>query len=234
MPSLGDLVNTIRLIIDYVPRAFWKAFVQPILTVAVFLIVAFSILAIRTGGASIALNEIFVASHSPDQMQVDLHRIARQDELIKGILTDVLKQSPTAARIRLGVIHNGEYGLAGASLLRYDITHAKARDGYSPGPITSNSPLANWSYINDMIADRCTADGPNSWTSAERAILAEMGADFRLVCPVIDPRGRLLGALYMTWSGGPHANIAEIDALSLFMRERGRQIAVAIEAGSNN
>lgn len=234
MSLLSDIVNVLRFVIAYVPRSFWKALVQPVLNTAVFLIVVFGFLSYKYGGPAAALSAVFVLEHSPDRMQAELKRAARRDILINDILTDILKQSPTAARVRLGVLHNGAVGLNGVSLFRYDITNSRAREGYAPGPITSNSPLATWSYVNAMLANECVADGPDKWTPQEKMVLAEMGVGFRLICPVIDQQAHLQGALYMTWSNGPHDPPERIKVLSDYMRDRGRAIALVIAASTDN
>lgn len=230
---IGDILAILRLLAEKTPLSFWKAFVQPVLTVLVLFVVGFGLMSWREGSASVAIQELFVKKHSPDQMQTELRRAAIQDALIKGIMNHVLAQTSTAARIRLAVIHNGEFGVAGATLLRYDITYSIAREGFSPGPLHVNSPLSNWSYLNDMIKGACVNNGPDKWSTTERAILSEMGSDYRLICPVVDPSGRLLGALYLTWqNGSTHPPADDIASLSSVMTASGQQIAIAIEAGA--
>lgn len=234
MPTFGDLLNALRFALVYVPRSFWRAIVQPVLTVLTLLIFGFVILSYRMGGPATAWNEVFFEKHTPDQMQAELRRVTRRDALINAIMDRTLSQAPTAARARLGIIHNGAYGLTGTSILRYDITHARAKEGYTPGPLNVNSPLSNWSaYVDDLIADKCISNGPEKWSAQEHAVLAELGADFRIICPIlVPPEKRLLGAFYLTWSGGQRPSAQEIEALSAVMRENGRQIAIAWEAGA--
>lgn len=236
MPTFGDVLNVLRFVLVYVPQSFWRALVQPVLTAVVFATFLFGILTVRLGGVGPAWNEIFFEKHTPDQMQAELRRITRRDAIINGIMDRTLTEAPTAARVRLGIIHNGAYGLTGTAILRYDITHARAKEGYTPGPLNVNSPLSNWStYVDALIANECVANGPEKWSAQERVVLADMGAEFRIICPVLVPilvplRKRLLGAFYLTWSGGQRPTAQEIEALSASMRENGRQIAIAWEA----
>lgn len=233
MIGLGEIVAAARFLDERIPRSFWKSLTQPVLTAAAVLMMGFSLVALRESSVSAAFNEIFVKKHTPAQMQTELRRVAKLDDLIKGIMNHVLSQTVTAARIRLAIIHNGEYGLAGATLMRYDVTHSVAREGFTAGPITSNSPLSNWSYLNEMLKGQCVNNGPSEWSPTERTIMFEMGADYRLICPVVDPDGRLQGALYMTWqNGNTHPPPDDIASLSSVMRTAGAQIAIAIEAGS--
>lgn len=226
---IGDILAILRLLAEKMPLSFWKAFVQPVLTVLVFFVAGFGLMSWREGSASAAIKELFINKHTPDQMQMELMQASIQDELIKGIMSDVLAKSVNAARIRLAVIHNGTVSLAGATMLRYDITHSIAREGFSSGSLHVNSPLSNWSYLADMRGRTCVNNGPDKWSSTERAILAEMGADYRLICPVIDPKGRLLGALYLTWQNGTaHPPADDIVSLSSVMMASGQQIAVAL------
>lgn len=232
MPTFGDVLNALRFVLVYVPQSFWRALVQPVLTAAVLATFLFGILTVRLGGVGPAWNEIFFEKHTPDQMQAELRRITRRDARINAIMDLTLADAPAAARARLGIIHNGAYGLTGTAILRYDITHARAKEGYTPGPLNVNSPLSNWStYVDALIADKCVANGQEKWSSQERVVLADMGAEFRIICPVlVPPEKRLLGAFYLTWSGGQRPTAQEIEALSASMRENGRQIAIAWEA----
>lgn len=235
MLTFGDIINGLRFVIVYVPRSFWRALVQPALTVLVFVLFMFGILAVRVGGPGQAWSEIFVEKHTARQMQAELQRVTHRDAQINGIMDRTLAEARGAARARLGIIHNGAYGLTGTSILRYDITHARAREGYTPGPLNVNSPLSNWSaYVDILIDGKCIADGPDKWSAQERFVLSDMGADFRIICPVLVtvPERRMLGAFYVTWSGGQHPSPSEIETLSATMRENGKLIAVAWETGT--
>jgi hypothetical protein len=228
-----ETIAILRFIDEKIPRAVLKALIQPVLTALMFLLFGFALLSIRTGGVVPAWNAAFIEKHTPSQMQIELRLVAKRDALINRIMDGALSQSPTAARIRLGLVHNGAYGLAGASILRYDITHARAREGYSAGQLSVNSPLSNWAAFSDsLVHGQCVADGFDKWSAQERLVLLEMGADFRVICPVIAPDKLLLGALYMTWSGGPHPTLLEIEKLNDVLLNAGRQIAIAVEAGT--
>ena len=134
-------------------------------------------------------------------LQAEVQQYARAGRLIDQALTNLLQHSAGAARIRLGVIHNGVSGLTGVSLLRYDIINAVALPGRTPGALTVNDPLTVWSdFLPSLLAGNCqlqmAADVRNY---ALKARLEALGADSLLACPVIDLEGKLLGAMLTNW-----------------------------------
>ena len=99
-------------------------------------------------------------------LQVEMHYAADTDRLVDELLTALLTYAPLAARVRLGVVHNGITGVTGVALLRYDVTNAVAAPGHSIGTLLLNQPLSDWNnFLPVLLAGRCylgqVADQPN-------------------------------------------------------------------------
>jgi len=73
-----------------------------------------------------------------------LKQASQTDRLIDALLLTLLQKAPTAARVRLDVIHNGVTGVTGTALLRYDMTNSVAARGHSVGDLVTNQPLSDW------------------------------------------------------------------------------------------
>ncbi len=100
---------------------------------------------------------------------------------------------------RLAIIHNGNVGLTGVGLLRFDITNGIANQGYSVGNLLTNRPLSDWnSYLSTLLVNECSYSGPDGKGPADGNRVMEFGVSERLVCPVMDIKGRLLGGLFIT------------------------------------
>jgi len=134
-------------------------------------------------------------------LQAELHQYAKAGKLIDQALTNLLLHSDGAARIRLGVIHNGVSGLTGVNLLRYDVINAVAPAGRAPGGLLVNEPLTTWGeFLPSLLAGKCQlmvlGDVHNF---ALQARLESLGASSLLSCPVTDLEGKLLGAIFTNW-----------------------------------
>lgn len=135
------------------------------------------------------------------ELQAELRHTAQTDKLIDELLTLLLARAPQAARVRLGVVHNGITGVTGVALLRFDITNAVAAPGHSVGAPLVNEPLSDWNdFLPVLLAGRCHLGSakvePNP---ALRSRLDALGASNFLACPVTDTNGRMLAALFLTW-----------------------------------
>jgi hypothetical protein len=165
-------------------------------------------------------------------MQSELHRSAVTDKLIEQLMTALLQRAPLAARVRLGVVHNGITGLTGTALLRVDITNAVAAAGRSVGPLSVNQPLSEWNgFLPTLLAGKCdlhsTADERNE---VIRARLMAMGAGSFLACPVIDIQGRMLGGVSVTWDErDPTPEGDDLKSLVAFAQNICVQIAAALD-----
>lgn len=188
---------------------------------------------IRAGGLANALSEMLYNTETPDRMQGVLHAVTRRDKVINDLLNDILKESRTAARARLAIIHNTSVGLSLAPLMHYDITHAVTREGFSPGPMTVNGAVGQWTFLLVMEDGKCVANSLNEMSPTERFNLEAMGAAYRLICPAADYSGHLLGVVFITWAAGtPMPTADDLKHLQEVTLDHGRQMAAAINAAS--
>ncbi len=235
--SLSDLLIALRLLRAMAGSGspLIVALRTPVLTIMLLSGVVLGVLSIREGGLRPGLQKLLTNPDASNSLQRELHGVARRDQVIDGLLTAVLVKAPTAARVRLGIIHNGEVGLSGIGLLRFDITHASARSGFSVGVFISNAPLSDWKpVLGKFLADQCFQAALDDLSAASRARMVEMGSNEALACPVVDIQGRLLGGLFVSWPVGavlPQGN--DMVAFTEFTRSIAAQIAAATNAGGN-
>jgi hypothetical protein len=165
-------------------------------------------------------------------LQVELHYAADTDRLIDESLTSLLTYAPLAARVRLGVVHNGITGVTGVALLRYDVTNAVAGAGHSVGALVLNQPLSDWNnFLPLLLAGRCylgqVAEQPNL---ALRTRFEAFGAGTFMACPVIDNRSRMLGAMFVTWDARDLPPTGDaLLAVMKFALGVGAQVASALD-----
>ena len=128
-------------------------------------------------------------------LQRELHQSAVTDKLIDQFMTALLQRAPFAARVRLGVVHDGITGLTGTALLRVDITNGVASAGHAAGTFTVNQPLSEWNdFLPTLLAGKCAFQRYGDDLSVTlRARLVALGAGSFLACPVIDVE-QVLGA----------------------------------------
>ncbi len=161
-----------------------------------------------------------------------MRQSAQTDKLIDQLLTALLTHAPSAARVRLGVVHNGVTGVTGVALLRFDITNAVAAPGHSVGDLPLNQPLSDWNeFLPTLVAGRCYVGAAVTQTSlAVRAHLDALGANDFLACPVIDIQARMLGALLVTWDVHDIAPVGEaMQSLVEYAKSVGAQVASALD-----
>jgi hypothetical protein len=185
--------------------------IQPIVTVGmlVFLYAGWHVRDEGSLGAGLRVAFIDTRAYRVDHehereaaiLQAELHYAADTDKLVDESLTGLLAYAPLAARVRLGVVHNGITGVTGVALLRYDITNAVAAPGHSVGALLLNQPLSDWNnFLPVLLAGRCylglVTEQPNP---ALRVRFEGLGAGTFMACPVIDNRNRMLGATFVTW-----------------------------------
>lgn len=165
-------------------------------------------------------------------MQIELNRVTESNQVIKRILQAVLGTTKGAARTRVGLIHNGVYGITGMSLLHFDITHAVAAPGRSEGEYTQNAPLSQWDdYLSIMVKGECAyihSDAMKS--SAARARLEAIGIVAFTACPIVDSRNQILGGLFVSWDkNDPAPADADVTQLLKEHLRAATQIAGAME-----
>jgi hypothetical protein len=211
MMDPGSAVSALRQALRELGRPLVAVMLQPLITVGMLLSLYAGWHVRDEGGVIAGLRVAFVdtrayrADHEHEReaamLQTELHYAADTDKVIDESLASLLGYAPLAARVRLGVVHNGITGVTGVALLRYDITNAVASPGKSVGPLLLNQPLSEWNnFLPVLLAGRCylgtVADQPNP---ALRARFESFGAGTFMACPVVDSRDRMLGALFVTW-----------------------------------
>ncbi len=232
--SLSDILAGLRLL--YVLFGSASPILQilrgPLLTVVMMTGMLVSVVSVREGGLQAGLLLLLNNPHASDTMQRELRTVARRDAVIDGLLRALLAKAPTAARIRLAIIHNGEIGLTGVGLLRFDITHGVARQGFAVGSFVTNGPLSDWnSYLAKLLAAQCSVAGLEDMSPAEKGRMVELGVQDRLACPVADIQGRLLGGLFITWPiGAAVPEDSDMRALQDTTQAIAAQVAAAMIA----
>jgi hypothetical protein len=135
-------------------------------------------------------------------LQTEVRNAADADRQIDLLLAGLLARTPSADRVRLGIVHNGITGVTGVALLRYDITNVVTVPGFADGPMVVNQPLSDWNgFLPLLLTGRCYFGLPAEQSNAAlRNRLHALGASTSLACPVTDSRNRLLGGISITWS----------------------------------
>ncbi|MGA3399124.1 MAG: hypothetical protein ABSC95_07880 [Acetobacteraceae bacterium] len=238
-------LNGVLTLLGAVRYPFVTLVIQPLLTVTM-LLGLYSGWHIRDEGSLVAgLRVAFIdtrANREVEQqalvaalMQAELHQYATSGKLIDELLGVVLLHSGGAARVRLGVVHNGVSGLTGTSMLRYDVTNAVASPGRAAGETVVNEPLSTWSeFLPALLAGKCQlialADVHNFGLQGR---LRTLGANSLLSCPVTDVEGKLLGALFSNWDAADQPPAGdELKALMDFDQRIGGQIASVLSVRS--
>lgn len=232
LSEILTIVGVLRAVVTFASPVL-KAVRGPLLTVATCAALAVLVVAVREDGLNPGLRLLLVDPHEPDTMQRELKNVARRDTVLDSLLQAALQKAPTAARIRLAMIHNGEIGLTGVGLLRFDVTHAAARQGYAVGDLVANKPLSDWNpYLSKFLLGDCSFAPLEVMGQAELASMLELGVAERLACPVLDFRGRLLGGLFITWPVG--VRLPEPEELPPIIQSTkliAAQVAAAMAAG---
>ena len=215
--------------------------VQPLITVGMLLFLYAGWHVRDEGGIGAGLRVAFVNTrayridHEHEReaamLQTELHYAADTDKLIDESLAGLLGYAPLAARVQLGVVHNGITGVTGVALLRYDVTNSVAAPGKTLGALLLNQPLSDWNnFLPVLLAGRCflgfVSEQPNP---ALRARLEALGAGTLMACPVIDNRTRMLGALFVTWDARDIPPTGDtLQAVMKHALEVGAQVAAAL------
>lgn len=240
-----DIVRLVRIVLELLinlGQPLRTLLLQPLITVVLllFLFAGWHVRDEGSIGAGLRVAFVDTRAYRAERLhelettmfQAELRHTAETDKLINQLLVALLRRAPTAARVRLGVVHNGVTGVTGMALLRFDITNAVAGPGHSAGPPAINQALSDWSeFLPALLAGKCqmgtTNDEPNL---VLRSRLEALGAGAFMACPVIDVQGRMLGGLFVTWDvrDQPPAG-DELRALMDFARSIGVQIASALD-----
>jgi len=240
-----ELVRLLRAVLELLAslRQPLKALlIQPLLTVAMLLALYAGWHIRDQGSIGFGLRVAFLDTRAGRiaylrevegaMAQADLVRAAEADKLIDQLLTALLQRAPTAARARLGVIHNGVTGLTGMGLLRYDITNAVAALGHAEGSLVQDRPLSELNAVlPTMLAGQCdmrsVAEVQNL---SARFRLEAMGASAVLACPATDVHGKLFGGVFVLWDSGDRLPAGdELKSLTEYARHVSAQIATILD-----
>jgi hypothetical protein len=242
--EMSEIIRFVRAILNLLGNLGQPigVLLQPLLTVAMLLFLYAGWHVRDEGGLLAGLRVAFVDTRAfqADRLheletailQRELHRSAVTDKLIDQFMTALLQRAPFAARVRLGVVHNGITGLTGTALLRVDITNGVASAGHAAGTFTVNQPLSEWNdFLPTLLAGKCAFQRYGDDLSVTlRARLVALGAGSFLACPVIDIEGRVLGATVVTWDERDPPPIGEdLRSLMEFARSICVQIAAALD-----
>ena len=242
---MSDILGTLKALLDFMNtlgRPARTALLQPLATVLL-------LLALYAGwhiqdegsvvsGLRVAFLDTRASRAQRDRdleaaiLRAELYQAAESDKLIGQLLTALLHRAPHAARVRLGVIHNGISGVTGIGLLRYDVTNAVAAPGHVQGENMQNQPLSEWSeLLPNLLAGHCQMTMVAQLTNlVSRARLEAMGAMSVLACPVADIHGALLGSVFVLWdTGDVPPQGTQLNDLMEYAQRIGGQIAAALD-----
>lgn len=242
---MSDILGTLKALLDFINnlgRPARSALLQPLATV-LLLLALYAGWHIQdegevTNGLRVAFLDTRAGRAARDReveaaiLRAELYQAAESDRLINQLLTALLQRTPHAARVRLGVIHNGVSGITGIGLLRYDVTNAVASAGHAAGDNMQNQPLSEWSeLLPKLLSGHCEITAVAALSNlASRARLQAMGAVSVLACPVADIHSTLLGSVFIVWDAGDTPpDGAALTALMEYAERIGAQIAAALD-----
>lgn len=209
-----DISTILKWLADLIrssPAWFGRMFGQILMAIVVVVVIYGGLVLLRGGSLIDAYGALFPETAAEKQaaalvahqaaMQAEVIRLAASDKQIQQILNNVLVDAPGAARVRLGVIHDGSIGMNGEPFLKWDVTHAAAAPGMSGGPFVEDAKLDQWAeYLPNFIKGACLrADLHSLRNPIERQDWMALGIEFALACPVTEANGILLGAVFASW-----------------------------------
>lgn len=141
-----------------------------------------------------------VSAHVAD-LQEEFKKLPASNLAVQRIMQANMEFTQ-AARIKLGIIHNGTYSVTGIGLMQANTTQAIAAPGRSTGELLQNEPLSHWDdFLETIEKGKCSFMFVDQMKKsiAAQARFIELGARAFIVCPVIDSRSQTLGALFVMW-----------------------------------
>lgn len=234
--AFKSIVNSAIRLKDNIKRDFFSS----LLTVVLALFVYAGWHVVNQGSFADGLKAAFVWSGNTKagaagqrlatQLQAEIKLTQHANKLIQSRLQAVVAATPGASRSRVHVIHNGVFTVTGVGLLRYDVTHAAARAGRSPGAYESNTPLSQMTdYLDSLIGHQCRQMEVASLKDPGASYkMKELGVSVFLACPIYNSADQLLGALLTQWDEGdllPEDMPAVISA----HKQIAAQIAIALD-----
>lgn len=160
----------------------------------VFFGVAFAITTIQPYWIE-TVKKIQISANQTEQ-QKQIIRATSANIRIDEIISQILDGTPSAARIRVSLIHKGADGV-----LRFDVTHAATKSD-DPGEILTNVPLTQWSpYLASFLNNQCVVNNIKNEkidpAARIRLLIAKNGAS--VGCPILSKDNHLLGAIFLSW-----------------------------------
>jgi hypothetical protein len=232
------LINMLLSLLGTLRQPLFTVLIQPMMTVGLIMCVYAGWHIRDEGSVAAGLRVAFIDTRADREterqtliagiLQAELRQYARAGQLIDQVMTVLIQHSAGAARIRLGVIHNGISGLTGTSLLRYDVTNAIALPGRAAGAAVVNEPLSVWTdFLPALLAGKCQLIGLEQVRNFDlRGRLQGLGANSLMACPVTDIEGKLLGALFSNWDAADQPPAGEqLQAVMDLNQHIGGQIA---------
>jgi hypothetical protein len=242
MIEILALFRTVLELCTQLGRHSGRRLLQPMLTALCVTTVYTAIHVSQEGGFVAGIRAAFLDNESNRTerrrtqevtvLQGELRQFVAANKLIDQLLQTLLAHAPGASRIQLNVIHNGVTGLTGTGLLRYDLANSVAAPGRTAGPAYSNQPLSDWSdYLPAVMVGRCLFRRVSTLDSASlQARFEALGAVAALVCPAGDIRGKIVGAIFLSWDANdPIPDNATMEALMAEGQHLGGQIAAILD-----
>jgi hypothetical protein len=231
---LGDLVTLLKDLIAMSrnPNShLFRSLIDKFVTLAIFAAAFTGWSMHREGSISAGITAAWETRLGTDErqageraliLQIELRNTASADRVIQSNLESLLGQlSPTPARVRIGLIHNGITGLTAIPMLKFDVTHAFASPGRVAGALIVAQPLSDWSdYLDEMVRGNCVvrrfSDIKNP---ASAARLAMLRIDLFVACPIKSLTGRVMGGLFVSWDRGdpiPNEEVVKMMIPTIF------------------
>ncbi|HWY33403.1 MAG TPA: hypothetical protein VNX68_02075 [Nitrosopumilaceae archaeon] len=158
--------------------------------------------------------------------------IQTRNNIINQTLDDLLAKIPDAIAVRVNLIHKVNFAKDDQTpLLRWDTVYARAAPTYAkgPGPLLRDQSLIAWSdYVENLSAGKCTyLMTKNLSREATHQHLIDIGIYAFDVCPIVNSKNNLLGAIFLSWQ----ENNLNTNPESLFpiIKKVADKIAVTLE-----
>lgn len=163
-------------------------------------------------------------------MQAELRVTQLANQQIQLRLIRLLVGTPTAARARVAVFHNGVFTVTGVGLLRFDVTHVEAKPGRAIGEMPVNVPLSQMSdYLSALLAGKCVVVEVGALRdTAAVARMRRLNIAAFLACPIINAEGHILGALFTSWDDGDDLP-ADMNPVIALHQQAATEIALALD-----
>jgi len=217
-----------------------KVIVEPVLTVVLLLLLYAGWNIVQDRSIERGLRAAFFDSyairaerrreHEATLLQAEIRRFADANRRIQGLLRELLRQAPTAARAQVDAIHNGVLAGGVTALLRFDVINEVIAQDRGDGDRLINQPLSDWDdVLPSLLIGDCQFEHVSQLhVDASRIRLQGDGIAAFLTCPMIDRRGTLLGDVRLSWdnAGAPPGDTARARLIAEARAIAGRIAAV--------